>query len=375
MIFFLCLLLFVYSQAKEPLGILYFSDGKSLVQYNLDSEYICSYDIATGSPYAFYMPFPHKINRHIKMKPLVTQIYFPIVDKDNSVTYLLEKNSNEKKVSFEIHSFNLASTENVQKKYQTNINIWPLQLTQTKNHYLIYRKIFHTEVTPHYYSWGYTIIPKAGTVDEKVVDYDYKDIDGGGIWYEEENKLIYPSGSTYIVRTYNDLTSDIYQEKKLPFDSSFHSFMISNHGNKLLVLNSKEKDEILEIYDIKTDSWQKIMAFSEKDNLSYVISKWIEDDNKILLRMVKLESEKNATEDIYIYDLQTQELDIICSLRPIKGPSPYCGIKKKLSGDLIILEEDGNRLFDYELIILNQKEKKIIKTIPLVVPWKLCGWN
>jgi hypothetical protein len=365
-----------YAQAKEPIGTLYFSDGKSLIQYDMDSETVRSYDIATGSPYAFYLPYPHKINKHIKMKPMVTQIYFPIVDKNNTVTYLSEKKISEEKVSFEINSFNLASTENIEKKYQTNLDIKPLQFTQTKNHYVIYRDIFHSEIEPHYYSWGYTIISKSNKAEGKSIDCDYKDIEGGGIWYDEEKKLIYPSGSSFVVRTYPDVTSDNYQEKKLSFDSSSYFFNISRHGDKIIVLNSKEKEENLEIYDIAGNSWQTVMDFSAGENILWVFSQWSKDDDKVVFWTVKTNSKnkKLFSQDIYIYDLKDKKLEKVFSFKPMRLFSTRNYIQWNSSQNYLLLKQGDSESFKFKLIILDIKNQKIIKTIPMVEPWKIVGW-
>jgi hypothetical protein len=371
-VFVICqLFLLDYAQAKEPIGTLYFSDGKSLIQYDMDSETVSSYDIATGSPYAFYLPYPHKINKHIKMKPLVTQIYFPIVDKNNTVTYLSEKKISEEKASYEIHSIKLDLPNVIEKVYRTEREIFPEGLVESKDNYILYRDVYHSEDTSSYYSWGFTVIPKPSVINAMVLDRDLTDISEGK-WFSNNMKLFYSGKSTKIIRTYHDLTTEKYHEKALPINSSVLFGKLSRSGNKILYLNNEGKNT----YDISGNSWQTVMDFSVGENILWVFSQWSKDDDKVVFWTVKTnaKNKKLFNQDIYIYDLKDKKLERVFSFKPTRLFSPSNYIQWNSSQNYLLLKQGDSESFKFKLIILDIKNQKIIKTIPMVEPWKIVGW-
>jgi len=252
-VFVICqLFLLDYAQAKEPFGTLFLSDGKSLVLYNLDSNYIESYIIATGHRDGFYKPFPNKINNQVVINPLCTQLFYPIINKNHSVTYLVTRENTDNNTSYEIHSFKLDLPNVIEKVYRTEREILPAGLVESRDNYILYRDVYHSEDTSSYYSWGFTVIPKPSVINAMVLDRDLTDISEGK-WFCNNMKLFYSGKSTKIIRTYHDLTTEKYYEKALPINSSVLFGKLSRSGNKILYLNNEGKNT-LEIYDIAGNS-------------------------------------------------------------------------------------------------------------------------
>ena len=361
-------------QSKDSLGSIILYEGKNLVSYNLDSNFIESYTIATGHRDGFYRPFPKKINKQVVINPLYTQLFYPIINKNRSATYLVSIEGKDDSLSYEILTIRLDSDQIIERIYRTEREILPLGLVELSDHYILYRDVYHSEDTAPYYSWGYTVIPKPTAINAMVLDRDLTDISEGK-WVGNNLNLFYSGKSTQLIRTYHDLTSEEYYEKVLPINSSVLFSKLSRSGTKVLVLNNKGKDT-LEIYDILNETWQTVMDFSVRENVLWVFSQWSIDDDKVAIWVVKTNSKNKClfNQDIYIYDLNDKKLGKVFSFKPMKLFSPSNYILWNSSHNYLLLKQGNSESVKYKLIILDIKNKKIVKTIAMEEPWKIRGW-
>jgi len=118
------------------------------------------------------------------------------------------------------------------------------------------------------------------------------------------------------------------------------------------------------------------MDFSAGENILWVFSQWSKDDDKVVFWTVKTNSKnkKLFSQDIYIYDLKDKKLERVFSFKPTRLFSTRNYIQWNSSQNYLLLKQGDSESFKFKLIILDIKNQKIIKTIPMVAPWKIVGW-